>query len=347
MSAESLVSDRQTALDFLVGQINYERTVHVPYSTGEFKLDRMRRLLAEVGDPHLGLKAVHIAGTKGKGSTACMVAQILRESGYRIGLYTSPHLEVLEERFVVDGQLCTDAEFVSLAAELQTAVGKLHRSTTQLGDPLGSPTFFEITTAMAFLHFARRKVDCAVLEVGLGGRLDSTNVCRPEVSVITTISFDHTRQLGNTLALIAREKAGIIKQGVPVISAVMPDEPRETIQAIAFEHQAPLYLMGRDFWCEQPAPMNQPQSKSFIPKSGEVFTYREQISGNFQTICPVTVSLLGRHQAENGAVAICTAQRLIEKGWKITSETILQGLTHCRPPARIEIVGQRGMSGIP
>lgn len=248
MSAEMPVHDRQSAFDFLFGRINYERTSLVPYSTGEFKLDRIRRLLAALGDPHKKFPAIHIAGTKGKGSTAAMMASILQVAGYRVGLYTSPHLNSLEERFVVNGQLCSEPEFVSLVQEIQRAVHEIaEQELSGVSPPLGEHTFFEITTALGLLHFARQNVDAAVLEVGLGGRLDSTNVCLPAVCIITTISFDHTRQLGNTLALIAAEKAGIIKPGVPVVSGVTNDEPREVIRVIAAQQNAPLYERTIDF----------------------------------------------------------------------------------------------------
>ena len=234
MSPNNVVTDYASALDWLMTQINYERTTAVPYETAIFKLDRMRGLLTLLGDPHEGLAAVHIAGTKGKGSTAAMMAGILQASGLRTGLYTSPHLDAVQERIAIDGVACRPEEFAALAADVETAVARLPAD--EHGQP-AEPTFFEITTAMAFLHFARRRVDAAVLEVGLGGRLDSTNVCRPSVSIITSISFDHTRQLGNTLAAIAGEKAGIIKAGVSVISGVTGDEPRQVIREVAREVQ--------------------------------------------------------------------------------------------------------------
>jgi len=153
-------------LDFLMRRINFERTTYVHYSAAEFKLDRMRRLMGLLGDPHLAVKAVHIAGTKGKGSTAAMMAAILQAAGYRTGLYTSPHLERIEERIAIDGQPCPASDFLSLASQVEPAVEQLDQEASAAG-ALG-PTFFEVTTAMAFLHFAEAKVDAAVLEVGLG-----------------------------------------------------------------------------------------------------------------------------------------------------------------------------------
>ena len=192
-------------------------------------LERMRLLLEEIGSPELGLPIIHVAGTKGKGSTSAMIAAALSAAGFRTGLFTSPHLERIEQRLAIDGQACESVEFAALVERLRPAVEALDR---RMAAGQAGPTFFEITTAMAFLHFQRRKVQAAVLEVGLGGRLDATNVCQPAVSVITNISFDHTQQLGNTLAAIAGEKAGIVKPGVAVVSGVVEPEAREVIRGV-------------------------------------------------------------------------------------------------------------------
>ena len=195
----------QSALDFLYGRIDYER-ITVPYREQEFKLDRMQELLRRLGNPHHHVPAVHIAGTKGKGSTAAIIASVARQAGYRTGLFTSPHLACVEERIGIDGADIDPDEFARLLMEVREVVEEMDRADR---DSEGA-TFFEIVTAVAFLHFVRNRVDLAVLEVGLGGRLDSTNVCLPLVCAITSISYDHMRQLGNTLTAIAREKAGII-----------------------------------------------------------------------------------------------------------------------------------------
>ncbi len=253
------------ARQFLLGRIDYERSAAMPYDARAMRLDRMRHLLRELGDPQDRLPIVHIAGTKGKGSTAAMAAAILAAAGYRTGLYHSPHLDRVEERLIVcDGrhassqhprcsaaagaidrrQTCPADEFIELVEQVRPIAEAMDRSAT---DASMSPTFFELTTAIALLHFVRRAVEVAVLEVGLGGRLDSTNVCLPRVTVITNISFDHTQQLGKTLAKIAREKAGIIKPGVPVISGVLDDEPRQVIEAAATAAGSPLRQLGVDF----------------------------------------------------------------------------------------------------
>ncbi|MGH7136768.1 MAG: bifunctional folylpolyglutamate synthase/dihydrofolate synthase, partial [Pirellulales bacterium] len=234
----------QAALSFLYGRIDYERTA-MPYGQGELRLDRMRELLRRLGDPQDRLPIVHVAGTKGKGSTSAMIAAGLSAAGHSTGLYTSPHLERLEERFLVDGQPCGEEELADLTDRLRPIVAEMDRE-ARVADEIG-PTYFELTTAVALLHFVKRGVGAAVLEVGLGGRLDSTNVCLPRVAVITSISFDHMKQLGNTLEAIAREKAGIVKPAVPLVSGVVAEEPRREIAKICRQRGAPLVQLGRDF----------------------------------------------------------------------------------------------------
>ncbi|MBW8883877.1 MAG: bifunctional folylpolyglutamate synthase/dihydrofolate synthase [Planctomycetia bacterium] len=326
-SAQQSLADRDAAAaDFLTRRINYERTPSVPYLSAEFKLDRMRRLMSLLGDPQLGLKAIHIAGTKGKGSTAAMIASVLTAAGYKTGLYTSPHLKRIEERLMIDGQICPPDRFLELAAQVQPAVEQLDHESA--GQGTMGPTFFEVTTAMAFLHFAQAKVDAAVLEVGLGGRLDSTNVCNPEVCIITSISFDHVRQLGNTLAAIAAEKAGIIKPGVPVISCVISPEPRETIAHCAAELAAPLFQRGVDF------DLSPQLTAHDSPRT--CFSYREPATSPTYELRDVELNLLGSHQAANAAAAVAAINRLRDRGWSIGEEEIRRGLAAAHIPARIE-----------
>lgn len=317
-----------SAGDFLTRRINYERTTTVPYQSGEFRLDRMRRLLSLLGDPHRSVKAVHIAGTKGKGSTAAMMASILQSAGYRTGLYTSPHLERIEERIVIDAQMCPPETFLRLAADVQPAVEQLDREAESVGG--FGPTFFEVTTAMAFLRFAQAQVAIAVLEVGLGGRLDSTNVCLPEVCIITSISFDHMKQLGNTLAAIAGEKAGILKHGVPVISAVTAAEPRRVIAEQAAAIGAPLFQRGADYDFT-------PGDRNTLPTDhSESLDYREPPVLPRYELTGVTINLLGRHQAANAAAAIAAIGRLRERGWSISDPQLRAGLAAATCPARIQ-----------
>ncbi|MFM7070447.1 MAG: bifunctional folylpolyglutamate synthase/dihydrofolate synthase [Planctomycetota bacterium] len=338
--------DSDDTLDFLYGRIDYERTP--PPSKREFKLQSMRSLMRRLGDPQDGLRIVHVAGTKGKGSTAAMTAAILRAAGLRTALYTSPHLESITERVAVDGAPCPLDDFRRLAARVRGPVEELDREAEAAGIAAGGPTFFDIVTAIAFLRFAESQCDAVVLEVGLGGRLDSTNVCRPDVSVITTISFDHTQQLGNTLALIAGEKAGIIKPGVPTVSGVLPDEPREVIARVARERQSPLFELGRHFhfqrldqaanriaYWETPSAAGVGTPSTNVTDSANAANAAHALTlGSLEA----TVKLRGDHQALNAAVAIAAIHRLREAGWRIGDDAIQTGLASVVCPARIEQV---------
>ena len=243
----SRISDRDAALRFLFGRIDYERASAIPYQATHLKLERMELLLDRLGNPHRGMEVVHVAGSKGKGSTSTMIASILSSARFRTGLYTSPHLARVEERIAVGGVQCTEAELVELVDRVAHEVEAIDRQVNHAWPGENGPTYFEITTALALLHFRQKNVDVAVLEVGLGGRLDSTNVCQPRVCVITSISFDHTQQLGKTLAKIAAEKAGIIKSGIPVVSGVRDGPARAIIQQTALEQSCPLVTLGVDF----------------------------------------------------------------------------------------------------
>jgi dihydrofolate synthase/folylpolyglutamate synthase len=348
MQASTVALDHDAALAYLYGRINYERTPTASYRPNEFKLDRMRELLALLGDPHDGLKIVHVAGTKGKGSTATMIAAVLSAAGYRTGLYTSPHLERLEERMMIDGVVCSSEELVELVALIRPAADAMDAAGASAGSRRIGPTFFEITTAMAMLYFARRGVDAVVLEVGLGGRLDSTNVCQPLVSVITSISFDHMKQLGNTLVAIAGEKAGIIKPGIPVVTGVTQDEPLQVIERVARQQGCRLYRMGVDFdySYEQPAAPDRGaayEASSAVTRG--IVHYRErdveEVAALERRLESVSLGLLGRHQAANAAVALATLGLLQKMGWQISEDAIRRGLADVRCPARIEVVQQR------
>lgn len=316
------------ALAFLFGRINYEQTIAIPYCAREMNLDRMRGLMEQLGNPQDKLPIIHIAGTKGKGSTAAMIGTVLTAARYRVGLYTSPHLTCLEERFAVDGQPCTREELIQLTEILRDVVAA--QDSTASDSPL-RPTFFDVTTAMGFLHFARRKVDIAVVEVGMGGRLDSTNICQPLVSVITSISFDHMKQLGNTLAAIAAEKAGIIKPGVPVVSGVTGMEPASVISQVARERGSQLFQRDRDFFAEyQPA----------IGDGPGTFSYHQTPHDPAWTIDKIRLGMLGQHQAMNASVALAVLSRLATLGWAISSDHCRRGLETAHCPARIEVVSR-------
>ncbi|PWT87105.1 MAG: bifunctional folylpolyglutamate synthase/dihydrofolate synthase [Acidobacteria bacterium] len=351
MTTPNEIGDHDAALAFLMSRIDYERAANVPYRRREFHLDRMRELLARLGNPHAKLKVVHIAGTKGKGSTAAMIAAMLTSGGYRTGLYTSPHLDRVEERLMIDGHPCSRERFVDLlnrirpvvesleatgGSRLTSAVGGLGTSTEKRPVGLAGPTYFEITTAMAFLHFAEREIDIAVVEVGLGGRLDSTNVVQPLVSVITSISFDHMKQLGSTLDAIAREKAGIIKPGVPVVSGVMADEPRRAIDEIRRKNNASMCQLGVDFdYVYRP-----PHELERTAGAGEI-DFRLERDGDGIRYANLELSLLGRHQAANAAVALATIDELRRQGWNVPEQAIRRGLADTRCPARVEVVSRR------
>ena len=326
------VETRNDVLNFLYGRIDYERK-DTPQHAQSFKLDRMRELMRRLGDPQDHLKIVHIAGTKGKGSTAHMIAAVLNAAGLHYGLYTSPHLETLEERFVVDGQTCSSTELIEIIGLIRPVVTEMDQLAEAKSDPTGKPTFFEITTAIALLHFYRQNVDLAIVEVGLGGRLDSTNICNPCVSVITSISYDHVHLLGNTLELIATEKAGIIKPGVPVISGVDQDEPKKTIQRISQQRGCPVWTLHEDFHVQTAAadlssPHEQVQRFDCFLDTGSC----QQRWSNLK------LALNGDHQLNNAAVALATLACLQQQGWKISPEAFLRGLASVHCPARIEVI---------
>jgi dihydrofolate synthase/folylpolyglutamate synthase len=315
----------QECLAYLFGRLNYERD-GMPRSPSELRLGRMSRLLRGLGDPQKRLRIVHVAGTKGKGSTAVMVASALTASGVRTGLFCSPHLHRLEERFTIDGQPASAEELVALTAAVQPVIAHL-----DLQPRFGPATFFEATTAMGLLHFARREVGAVVLEVGLGGRLDSTNAVRPAVSVITTISFDHTKLLGNTLGRIAHEKAGILKRGRPAVSGVRGQEARAAIDRVARQRRVPLRAIDVDF-DYQYAPPVSPISE---PTGGRV-TVRTW-GRDWGTL---NVPLLGPHQAHNVATALATLDALAEQGLDVGREAVVRGFQNLTWPARVEVLGR-------
>jgi dihydrofolate synthase/folylpolyglutamate synthase len=315
----------EEALAFWYGLVDYERKTIRP---GDLNLDRMRVLLQALGNPQERLRIVHVAGSKGKGSTAAMLAAILRKAGYRTGLFTSPHLCRVEERIQVDGAVITDEELTALLEEVQRSLSAGSRA----GLRKARHTFFEVATALGFLHFARRRVDVAVIEVGLGGRFDSTNVCEPMVSLITSISFDHTQQLGNRLQSIAMEKAGIVKPGRPAISGATAPEARGVIEDACRRRRAPLRQLGVDF--------------HYRYEPGRVTANSEQrprvrfVSGQ-RTWPELEVGLLGEHQAANAAVVLACIEQLRAEGLRIGDQAVAAGLGGVRWPARLEVLGRR------
>ncbi len=332
-------SDYCEAIEYLYGRINYERTSDArPYP---FRLRRMTELVQRLDlDGVIGrdLPLVHIAGTKGKGSTATMVAAMLTASGLRTGLYTSPHLNRLEERFVVDAALATPGEVCQGVDSLRTVADAMASGTR------GAPTFFELTTALALLHFKRRGCQAVVLEVGLGGQLDSTNVCHPAVTAITSIGLDHQHILGNTLAEIAAQKAGITKPAVPVVTGQLHDDAAEVIRTIASQREAPLYALGEAFnfgVCDLGAAHESSPScessagQGASPGWGSSFDFHAH-HPNFRDRKRWTLPLDGTHQGRNAAVACAIVDLLSAQGVATCPDDQIRGMANVSCPGRLE-----------
>jgi dihydrofolate synthase/folylpolyglutamate synthase len=317
----------QQTLDYLYSFVDYSLTRGFRNQPGLFDLDRMREFMAHLGDPHQAYPIIHVAGTKGKGSVCALCAGALQAAGYRVGLYTSPHLLDYAERIQIDRQPIPHADLVALVDEIRPYLDQGTRLTT-----------FEITTALAFLYFARQGATVVVAEVGLGGRLDATNIVTPLVSVITSLSYDHMQVLGNTLAEIAGEKAGIIKPGVPVVLAPQVDEARQVVERIAGERSASLVQVGHDL-------RYLPLEHSLNGQSLYVWSGAEQpLFDAFQRGVAgweplrLVVPLLGQHQAENAAVAYAALQAAGPRGLPLSAGAIQQGFAGAAWPGRLEIL---------
>ena len=291
-------------------------------------LATIQRLLALVGDPHSETASIHIGGTNGKGSTAAMLAAILRAAGHRTGLYTSPHLLSFTERIRVDGEPIGEAEIVECTEALKVLCTThfAPETTSAPGDRLPHPTFFELTTAMAFLHFRRRNVKAAVIEVGLGGRLDATNVIQPRVAVITNIALEHQEYLGRTLAAIAGEKAGIVKAGSPLVTAARGDA-LAVIRETAARCHAPLISVPETYrWAVRQSGF-----------AGQVF----DLEGPRRRYAALRVSLVGRHQVENAVLAVAAAEAAQDQGFSLDAAAIRRGLAEATWPGRLHVVQER------
>jgi dihydrofolate synthase/folylpolyglutamate synthase len=306
----------QNALDYLYSFVDFSMQKSVTYSPDRFKLERMQTLLASLGNPQDKYPVVHVAGTKGKGSVCILCTSALIQAGYKVGLYTSPHLDDYAERIQINNEFIPHADFAALVDEIKPYVAVIPELTT-----------FEITTALAFLYFARQNIEAGVIEVGLGGRLDATNVVKPKVSVITSLSYDHTLLLGETLAQIAGEKAGIIKTGIPVVNSPQTEEAQLVIEHVAKEHFSPLIQVGRD-WLFEP-----------VSHSLEGQTLRVWSSvANPESSTLLSTSLLGAHQLANAATAYATLQVARQQGIKINEKSIHEGFSRAFWPGRFEIV---------
>jgi len=305
--------------------MNYQETWKFLDNLQFFKiklgLDSMRMFLEELGSPEKDLKYVHIAGTNGKGSVASTLLTLLSKAGYRVGLYTSPHLSSVRERFRINNEYISEKEFAEEGSRIHDILG---------GRQI---MYFEFTTALALLWFARRKVDLAILEVGLGGRLDATNVITPLVSVITNVSMDHEMYLGNTLAEIAGEKAGIIKEGVPVVAGVGTGETDDerivlsVVERFCQERKAPLFLHGRDFFVE---PTKEGQWDYWAMKRKGCCQLREKIQN-------LSSALKGKYQMLNAGLALATLEVLGKFGFTVEDSVIRSGLMEVAWPGRLEL----------
>ena len=308
------------AIRYLSERTDYEKQKSVRYNVTTFSLARIKNLLTLLGNPHKKIATVHIAGTKGKGSTATMLAKMLEANGFKVGLYTSPHLVHMHERIQVDSVMINDDEMLNLMNRVYASVEKLSKT--------DAPSYFEVMTALAFLHFLDKEVDIAIIETGLGGRLDSTNIIKPEVVGITNISVDHQLQLGNDLQSIAKEKAGIFKKGVPIVTVEQKPEAMGVLKDQALSVQAPLSVTGGDI----------------------DFSYRFETSrthGPHTRICFSTptskfehlrVPLPGRHQAINCGLALAMLDKLKSKGYEIDNDKAEQGLKDVFLAGRMEMI---------
>ncbi|MDP6924994.1 MAG: folylpolyglutamate synthase/dihydrofolate synthase family protein [Candidatus Scalindua sp.] len=325
MKSKSFSTYKQ-AEEFLLQTIDFEKLTQYKYDTSTFDLKRMEEMMSYVEGPHKKRKAVHITGTKGKGSTAIIIASALKGLGLKTGLFTSPHLTYLGERMKVNDKTISQDMFVQLMNILKPYIDKITAET-----PILMPTFFEIVTAIAFLYFEREKVDLSVLEVGMGGRLDSTNIILPEVSVITPVGYDHTDRLGNTLDKIAFEKAGIIKEGVPVISSIQEPDALAVISKACNEKRSLLYLVGQDILIYD---IKVAQRNGIYGTECVIETWRNSYKDIF-------LPLVGRHQVENCAAAIGSLEVLSGKGViKIDNGMIVNASADIRCPARIEVISE-------
>lgn len=306
------------ALAWLNAKVNFERQPNRDLAVRVLKLDRMRALSAALGDPHLAVPAVHVAGSKGKGSITRMAASILTAAGLRTGAFTSPHLIVPNERIAVDRQPISDADLAAAIWRVSRAEDNLSPGVT---DRFGSPTYFEAITAAAFDHFAHGHCDAAVYEVGLGGRLDSTNIVHPKVCVLASIELEHTDILGHTLPEIAREKAGILKPGVPAICTPQPPEVLDAFREQATIADAPILALGHDIPFEHR--MESGHAVINLAVNGRTFT-------NIHSPMP------GSHQAANTAAAVAACALLL--GDRLTDAAIAEGLELAPRDGRMETI---------
>jgi len=326
------------ALEFLYTFVDYSLKHISELAKADFNLDRMFALMEELGNPQNKYPILHVAGTKGKGSVSALCAAGLQAAGYRTGLYTSPHLVDYCERIQMNGEPISHAALVELVEQIKPAVARIAKLTT-----------FEITTALGLLYFAQQEAGAAVIEVGLGGRLDATNIVIPKVSVITSLSYDHMLVLGETLDKIAGEKAGIVKEGVPAVSAPQKDEALAVLERVADERHAPFTLVGRDVSFEAGKHSLEGQTlyvRKRISKDERRETKdegrRKEDEGREEKDegleAELWIPLLGAHQVENAAVATASLWELDTQGVPIIDDAIRKGFAAVRWPGRFEVL---------
>jgi dihydrofolate synthase / folylpolyglutamate synthase len=322
----------QAALDYLYSFVDYSLTRSFQFTPEKFNLGRMVDLLRLMGDPHKQYPVIHVAGTKGKGSTSAMIASVLQASGYQVGFYTSPHLQDYTERIQVNGVAISHEELVDLVEQVKPLVAQVKELTT-----------FEITTAISFLYFAQKKCAAAVIEVGLGGRLDATNVVDPLVSVITSLSMDHMHVLGDTLTKIAFEKAGIIKPGRPVVLSQQREDALAVVVQVAQERGCELVQVGQDFRFSPGE--HDLQGQSFVVWRAEDQAQMDHLLESEQAIGAngwkpekLCVPLLGYHQVQNAVTAYAALKVADQNGLMVSDSAIREGFAQVSWPARFEIL---------
>ncbi len=314
----------QQALDYIYSFVDQEKLQPDKYEPRRFDLTNMHALMGMLRNPHRMLRAVHVAGTKGKGSTCAMIASVLQAAGYRVGLFTQPHLHTFRERIQINGRLIGEEEMVALLEGEKPHIERLP-----------DPSTFEIMTAMAFQYFVQQEVDFAVIETGLGGRLDTTNVIEPLVAVITSISYDHTYILGDTIEEIAGEKAGIIKTGRPVVCAPQRPAAEQVIVEVCREKDAPLVLLGRDWRWERTAASLEGQRlqvECSLAGDDGLLTHGEKEE--------FSIPFLGPYQLTNAVTALATLDQLHRQGVGLSLPQARKGLRVARWPGRLEILGR-------
>lgn len=314
------MSNYESSLAYINTLINSERSSDFSRHARHYNLERISRLLNQLGNPHRRLKIIHVAGSKGKGSTAAIIASILTHAGYKTGLFSQPHLITPRERCRIDFKLISEVDFAHYVGQLEPAIEAI----TEMKS-IGRVSFFELYTGLAFCYFAACAVDFAVVEVGLGGRLDATNIVHPLVSVITPISLEHTAILGNTHHAIAKEKAGIIKSGCPVVLAPQHPEAQSVFEIVAADRHVPVVQVGEEM---------------IVGRDWDTTGQRFDFEATNQCYPNLFLPLLGKHQTINAATAIACIERIKALGYCIPTTSVYDGLRQLRWQGRIQVIDQ-------